>query len=274
MPKKMDWAEMLGAGFFRSRTAVVTGASSGIGRDVALTLGAMGARVAMLARRQELLDELKQRIESAGGRALALGADMTRAPEVREAVDRTLEEFGKIDVLVNSAGVLIPGNLESMELRELERMMAVNVYGTVNAIQAVLPSMREHSRANIVNIGSLAGRRGFPSLGGYCATKFALVGLSEALRVELYGTGIAVSLVMPGVIDTPMVRDDEVRSFGSPENLLAMPPQWVTAAVVAAIVTGMPELDVPPGAALAEKIAAAFPALTDAVIAWGNILRT
>jgi short-subunit dehydrogenase len=160
-----------------------------------------------------------------------------------------------------------------MKLRDLERMMAVNVYGTVNSIQAVLPSMRENSKGNIINIGSLAGRRGFPSLGGYCATKFALVGLSEALRVELYSTGIAVSLVMPGVIDTPMVRNDANSGFGAPEKIPAMPPQWVTAAVVSAIVTGMPEIDVPPGAALAEKIAAAFPAFTDAIIAWGNILR-
>jgi short-subunit dehydrogenase len=273
MPERMDWAKMLGAGCFRDRTAVVTGASSGIGCDVARTLGAMGAQVAMLARRKELLDEIKENIESGGGRTLGIGVDVTRATEVREAVDRILESFGKIDVLVNSAGVLIPGNVESMQIGDLERMMAVNVYGTVNAIQAVLPSMRDRSRGNIVNIGSLAGRRGFPTLGGYCATKFALVGLSEALRVELYGSGVTVSMIMPGVIDTPMVRKDESKNFGLPENMLAMPPQWVTAAVISAIVTGMPEIDVPPGAALAEKIAAVFPALTDAIIAWGNILR-
>ena len=115
--------------------------------------------------------------------------------------------FGAIDILVNSAGVLIPDNVESMDPADLERMMAVNLYGTVHAMQAVLPSMRVRSRGNIVNIASLAGRRGLPPLGGYCATKFAVVGLTEALRVELYGSGITASLIMPGVIDTPMVRE-------------------------------------------------------------------
>ena len=273
MPEKMNWSGPLGAAYFRARSLLVTGASSGIGRDVALTLGAMGANVALVARRRDLLDKVKEEIDSSGGRALALGVDITRASEVREAVGRTLEDFGKIDVLVNSAGVLIAGDIESMKLDDLERMMAVNVYGTVNAIHAVLPSMRENSKGNIINIGSLAGRRGFPSLGGYCATKFALVGLNEALRVELYGTAIAVSLIMPGVIDTPMVRNDANKNFGPPEKILAMPPQWVTAAVISAIVTGMPEIDVPPGAALAEKLASIFPAFSDAMLAWGNILR-
>jgi NADP-dependent 3-hydroxy acid dehydrogenase YdfG len=171
---------MLGAGYFRDRTVLITGASSGIGRDIAMSLSRMGAQVAMLARRKALLDELKRQVESAGARALALGADVTHASEVRAAVDRTLETFGAIDILVNSAGVLIPDNVESMDPADLERMMGVNLYGTVHAMQAVLPSMRARSRGNIVNIASLAGRRGLPPLGGYCATKFAVVGLTRS----------------------------------------------------------------------------------------------
>jgi NAD(P)-dependent dehydrogenase (short-subunit alcohol dehydrogenase family) len=143
----------------------------------------MGARVALLARRQTLLDDLKRQIESAEGQALALGVDVTHASEVRQAVDRTLEAFGRIDILVNSAGVLIPSSVESMNLSDLERMMAVNLYGTVHAMQAALPSMRARSKGNIVNIASLAGRRGAPPLGGYCATKFAVIGLTEKRSV-------------------------------------------------------------------------------------------
>src|SRR5260370_36130206 len=118
---------MLGAGYFRDRTVLITGASSGIGRDIAMSRSRMGAQVAMLARRKALLDELKRQVESAGARALALGADVTRASEVRVAVDRTLETFGAIDILVNSAGVLIPGNVESMDPADLERMRGVNL---------------------------------------------------------------------------------------------------------------------------------------------------
>src|SRR5262249_15268214 len=170
---------MQGTNYFRDRNALITGASSGIGRDIALGLTRMGARVALLARRTTLLDELKHEIEIAGGRALALGADVTRASEVRACVDRTLEAFGAIDILVNSAGFLIQGSVETMSPADLERMMEVNLYGTLHTIQAVIPPMRARSKGNIVNIASLAGRRGMPPLGWYCATKFAVVGLSE-----------------------------------------------------------------------------------------------
>jgi NAD(P)-dependent dehydrogenase (short-subunit alcohol dehydrogenase family) len=272
MVEQMKWSKMLGAGYFHDRTIVVTGASSGIGRDIALSFSRMGAHVAMLARRKALLDELEGQIVSDGGKALALGVDVTHAPDVRAAVERTLESFGAIDILVNSAGVLIPDSVESMDPADLERMMAVNLYGTVYAMQAVLPSMRSRSKGNIVNIASLAGRRGMPPLGGYCATKFALVGLTEALRVELYGSGIAASLVMPGVIDTPMVRESNSNKALSPDNIVAMPPQWVTWAVLAAIVFDLAEVDVPPGAAVAQKLAALYPGWSDALIALGNNL--
>ena len=256
--------------YFRDRTALITGASSGIGRDIALGLSRMGTRVALLARRVTLLDELKEEIEGAGGRALALGADVTRASEIRASVDRTAEAFGAVDILVNSAGVLIPGSVETMKPSDLERMMEVNLYGTLHAMQAVIPSMRARSKGNIVNIASLAGRRGAPPLGGYCASKFAVVGLTEALRVELYGSGITISLIMPGVVDTPMIRKAESNSGDLPANLIAMPVQWVTWAVIAAIVLGLIEVDVPPGAAIAEKVAALFPGITDAAMAWGT----
>ncbi len=144
--------------------------------------------------------------------------------------------------------------------------------------------MRAAGAGSIINIASLAGRRGMPPLGGYCATKFAVVGLTEALRVELYGTGIRLSLVMPGVIDTPMVhgtsstRAAEQSAPGKdpfkllPDSIPAMPTQWVTWAVIAAVVLGLSEVDVPPGAVVMEKIAALFPTLTDAILALGTRL--
>jgi short-subunit dehydrogenase len=163
------------------------------------------------------------------------------------------------------------GPVETLDSATLERMMRVNLFGTLHIMQAVLPAMRKAATGNIVNIASLAGRRGMPPLGGYCATKFAVVGLTEALRVELYGSGVKASLVMPGVIDTPMTQDgagtDQLR--GIPGGLYAMPVQWVTWAVIAAIVFGLAEVDVPPGAAILEKIAALMPGLTDSALALG-----
>src|SRR5262249_1803495 len=122
------------------------------------------------------------------------------------AIDQAVEAFGRVDILINSAGLLISDAVEQMRPEDLNQMMQVNLFGALNAMQAGLPVMRKQKSGSIVNISSLAGRRGVSPLGGYSATKFALVGLTEALRVELFNTGIKVSLVMPGVIDTPMAR--------------------------------------------------------------------
>lgn len=265
-------SRMVPGAYFRDRTVFITGASSGIGRDIALTFARMGAKVALLARRRSMLDEIAEEIRKNGGEALPLAADVTRRSELKEAVERTLSHFRRIDVLVNSAGIALPNSVETMPPEDLERMMSVNLMGTLHAMQLVLPAMRSRGAGNIVNIASLAGRRGMPPLGGYCATKFAVVGLTEALRVELFGSGVKVSLVMPGVIDTPMVRDASGTGIfkNLPESLPSMPPQWVTWAVIAAVVLGLTEIDVPPGAVVMEKLAALFPGLTDAALALGN----
>jgi uncharacterized protein len=261
-------------GFFRGRTMLVAGASSGIGRDIALVLAGLGVKSALLARRQVLLDDLASAIRDRGGDALVLTADISRREEVRDAVARALDQFGHIDILVNSAGILEPSSVETMDPQSFRRMLDVNVFGTLHTIQAVLPSMRQAGSGSIVNIGSLAGRRGMPPLGGYSATKFALVGLTEALRVELFGTGVHVSLVMPGVVDTPMIRGDAQpeRHDRFPDMIPPMPVRWVTWAVIAALTLGLTEVDVPPGAAVAEKLAALFPGITDAALAVGNRL--
>jgi uncharacterized protein len=260
--------------FFRGRTMLVTGASSGIGYDAALVLGGLGVKAGLLARRHAPLEDLASAIRARDGHALVLAADVTRREEVSEQVARALDEYGHIDILLNCAGVLQPGAVETMDPHDLRRMLDVNVIGTLHAIQAVLPSMRKARSGSIVNIGSLAGRRGMPPLGGYSATKFALVGLTEALRVELFGSGIRVALVMPGVVDTPMARGDEggVDRGGPFPMIPRMPARWVTWAVIAALTLGLPEVDVPPGAAVAEKLAALFPGTTDAALAIGNRL--
>jgi uncharacterized protein len=258
-------------GYFRDRSVVVTGASSGIGCDVALAFGEQGANVTLLARRRLQLEELAQKINKAGGRALALDCDVTDRQRVFWSIDQAREAFGKIDILINSAGLLIAETVEETKPEDLERMMAVNVFGALNAVQAVLPLMRQQKSGNIVNISSLAGRRGVSPLGGYSATKFALVGITEALRVELFNTGVRVSLVMPGVIDTPMARGAlKHESIKGMPAMMAMPARWVTWAVLAAAAFGLTEVDVPPGAAVAEKLASLFPGVTDALISMGS----
>jgi uncharacterized protein len=257
--------------YFRDKAVVITGASSGIGQDAALGFARQGARVALLARRKSVLDELAGRINAEGGRALAISCDVTKRSDVDGAIEQATRSFNRLDILVNSAGILIPAEVEKLKLADLERMMNVNVYGALNAIQAAMPHMRKQGAGSIVNIASLAGRRGTSPLGGYSATKFAIVGLTEALRIETYGTGIRVSLVMPGVIDTPMTTDTvmEDTDIGKMPSYFKMPVQWVTWAVFAAAAFGLEEVDVPPGAGMGEKIAALFPGVTDAFLSAG-----
>jgi hypothetical protein len=259
-------------GYFRDKSVVVTGASSGIGYDSALAFGQQGANVTLLARRRVQLEELAGKINAAGGKALALDCDVTDRARVFWSVEQAKEVFGKVDILINSAGLLVTDTIEEMKIDDLNRMLNVNLIGAVNAMQAVLPSMRASKAGNIVNISSLAGRRGVSPLGGYSATKFALVGLTEALRVELLNTGVKVSLVMPGVIDTPMAHEAQKSSQllkGMP-SMFAMPPRWVTWAVLAAAAFGLTEVDVPPGAAVVEKLASLFPGVADTLIGMGT----
>jgi uncharacterized protein len=258
-------------GYFGDRAIVVTGASSGIGYDVAMAFGSQGAQIGLLARRKASLEELAERITTAGGHPLVLQCDVTRRADVRSAIEEARRSFGPIDILVNSAGLLIPDTIDELRPEDLERMMAVNLFGTLHTIQAVLPEMKKNRGGRIINVASLAGRRGISPLGGYSATKFALVGLTEALRVELFRSGVRVSLVMPGVIDTPMAQDARNNKLlrGVP-SIAAMPVRWVTWAVLAAAALGMAEVDVPPGAGVVEKLAALFPSATDLFLSVGT----
>jgi len=256
---------------FRDRAVLITGASSGIGEDIAQALGRFGAQIGLIARRKTKLQELADRIAAQGGRALPLACDVSRRSEVSEAVHRAANAFGKVDIVINSAGVLIPAHTEDARIEDLDAMMRTNFYGTVHMIQAVLPLMREAGAGQIVNIASLAGRRGFSPIGGYSATKFAVVGFTEALRMELVGSGITVSLVMPGLIDTPMAEgavssDDNLSSLPK----LAMPVNWVTWAIIAVLMFGLSEIGVPPGASTMQKLSAFFPGTTDLMLNLGS----
>jgi NAD(P)-dependent dehydrogenase (short-subunit alcohol dehydrogenase family) len=264
---------MLWANEFRRKAVVVTGASSGIGRETALAFGAVGARVALVARRRAALEEVARAITRSGGEALVLPTDVTKRPAVRRALRRAHTELGRLDVVVNNAGVLLPSPVTALPAADLRAMLQVNLFGALFVMQEAVALMRGQKDGGcIVNVASLAGRRGIPPLGGYCASKFALVGLTEALRVELHGSAVHVALVMPGVVETPMVTGAAAASEFAEvwPNALNMPPAWVVWAIFAAARFRLVELAVPPGAATLEKLGALVPGLTDNVVHWGT----
>ena len=253
---------------FRDRTVLVTGASSGIGRETALAFAAAGANLVLVARRAKALASVAAQARKFGAATLVAAADVTQPEAVTACFRKAVKRFGTIDVVVNNAGVLLPAKVVDLRGADLQRMLDVNLFGALYVMQEAVKVMREQGRGHIVNVGSLAGRRGFSPLGGYCATKFALVGLTEALRTELVGERIHVSLVLPGVVDTPMaaaIQRDPATGDVWPDAL-TMPPSWVIWSIFLAIRFKLAEIAVPPGSALIEKLAALAPGTTDALL--------
>jgi NAD(P)-dependent dehydrogenase (short-subunit alcohol dehydrogenase family) len=255
---------------FKGKSVLVTGASSGIGRAVAIAFAEQGASVTLVARNRETLTETAALARKAGGDVLLAPADVTQPQAVKAAIRKAVRKFGRIDIVVNNAGVLIPARVPEIRTGDLQAMLDVNLFGALHVMREAVHQMRTQGSGSIINMASLAGRRGFSPLGGYCATKFALIGLTEALRTELVGERIRVSLVLPGVVDTPMVTGTTKRAVA--RNLwpasLVMPPAWVVWAVFAAARFGLAEVAVPPGGALLEKLAALLPRTTDSVLHW------
>jgi uncharacterized protein len=257
---------------FDGRCVVVTGASSGIGRATALAFAAAGARVAVLARRSSLLDSVAEEARHAGGYMTPVVVDVTDRHAVRTGLAAAADALGGLDIVVNNAGILRAGPVLDIEPADLDAMMRVNVYGALFVMQEAARLLVATGGGSIVNVASLAGRRGLSPLGGYCATKFALVGLTEALREELRGSAVHLALIEPGLVETPMVdglsHDEEFLDFWP--RWLEMPPSWVVWAIFAAVRFQLLELSVPPGAATVEKLASLSPGVADMIVQWAK----
>ena len=184
----------------KGKVAVVTGASSGIGEATARELASRGAAVVFAARAAERLESLEKEISASGGRALAVRTDVSDRDSIQAMVKKTVEAFGALDVLVNNAGLGLSGRVAELRVEDLRHVFEVNTIGPLNCIQAALPHMRKGGR--IINVSSVVGRRSVPKVGGYCASKFALNALSDALRVEVADRSITVTSVYPGTTRT------------------------------------------------------------------------
>jgi len=190
---------------FSDSVAIVTGASSGIGRATAVALARLGSRVVVAARREQALQTLVDEIDAGGGCALAVPTDVTDADQVDSLIETTLAQHGRIDLLVANAGAMFRCPVCDLEMETLERSMDVNFYGMVRCVRAVLPHMLSRRSGQIVLVTSWDARKGMPLEAGYVAAKCACTGYGDVLRQEVAPSGIRVHTVLPGRVDTELI---------------------------------------------------------------------
>jgi len=190
--------------YWSDKVVMITGASSGIGRGLAVALGSNGAKVGLVARRAETLDEVVGEIESHGGKAIALPADVQSAESMNSAAKQLNDALGPIDVLIANAGIGPTRDAAKFNAEEVASVMNVNVIGASNSVAAVLPGMLERAAGQLVAISSLAAYRGLPKSAAYCASKAAVSSFFESLRLDLEPRGIDVTIIHPGFIKTQL----------------------------------------------------------------------
>ncbi|MFK3976666.1 SDR family oxidoreductase [Shewanella vesiculosa] len=198
-----------------NKVIVITGASSGMGEAAARHLASMGAKVVLGARRADRIEQLVSEIKAKGGEALALATDVTNKNDVKNLVDAAINTFGRIDVLINNAGVMPLSMFESVKVDEWDQMIDVNIKGVLYGIAAALPPMIEQKAGHIINTASVAAHLIFPASSVYSATKFAVRALTDGLRQEVTPHNIRTTLISPGAVKTELlehISDKEVQS--------------------------------------------------------------
>jgi uncharacterized protein len=243
---------------------VITGASAGIGRETALEFARHGAHIVLAARREDRLNDVAERCRALGAETLVVRADVGRTEDIERVVAGAIERFGRIDVLVNNAGFGFSGTIEETSESDMRELLDVNYMSAFTATKLVLPHMRAQRRGHIVNVASVVGKIAFPFHGAYSATKFAMLGMTEALRGELYGSGITCSAVLPGstrteFFDVQRTNDGHVSAPTGPQQ----DADVVARAIVRSVSHPTPEVNMVRMFRLAYGLHGFFPFLRD-----------
>lgn len=200
----------------KDKVVIITGGTSGIGKALAVKIGKNGGRIVITGRRLEALKDAQAELEKAGIICMAVQSDVTDEKDTQRLVDKTIKRFGKIDVLVNNAGISMRASFEDVDLKVIHNVMNINFFGAINATKYCLPHIIK-SKGSIVGISSIAGYRGLPGRVGYSASKFALQGFLEALRTELLYKGVHVLIASPG-FTASNIRKAALSADGTPQD--------------------------------------------------------
>ena len=241
----------------------ITGASSGIGESAARLIAREGAVPILMARSRDKLDRIAASIGAPCG---VYALDVTSTEQVNETFHRALDRYGRIDALVNNAGFGLFERFADAPLEHFEQMMDVNYFGLVRCTKAVLPHMLQAGQGHIVNIASLAGKIGTAKSTGYAATKHAVLGFTNSLRQELAGTGVRLSAINPGPVDTAFFeRADPSGTYVAGIKRLMLKPEQVAAHIVKVLRSGKAEQDLPAIMGLLTRLYQLFPRASDKV---------
>ncbi|MCM3697943.1 SDR family oxidoreductase [Paenibacillus macerans] len=226
-----------------SKVVIITGASSGIGEATAKLLAANGAKVVLAARREERLRQIAGEIRQAGGEASSFQADVASSEDMKKLAQFAIERYGRVDVLVNNAGIMPVSRLSELRVEDWDRMIDVNVKGVLYGIAAVLPIMREQKSGHIINVSSVVGYVVSPTSAVYSATKFAVRAIAEGLRQEESPeSGIRSTIIAPGMVETELlntVTSPDAKQMGDMVRSMSIPPGRIAKAIAYAI--GQPD---------------------------------
>jgi len=243
---------------FTDKVVIITGASSGIGRATALALAREGANIALAARREAELQAVAESIRVLGREALVVPTDVTQQAQVERLVAETLQRWGRVDIIIANAGIYVRSPVEALTVEDVKRSMAVNFYGALYLVLATLPYLRAQHSGHIVLVTSMDAKKGIPPDAPYVAAKYALAGFGDVLRQELYGTGVNISIIFPGRVDTPLIATLQV-----PKISAKIPPEAVARAIINAIRHRRTEVILPFQASLLMYINRLSPRLGD-----------
>lgn len=228
----------------KDKIVVITGASSGIGKATAIEFAKKGAKLAIIARRKDKLEDLQKSLAQFSTEVLVCPCDVSDKESVKKMSDAVLEKFGKIDILVNNAGFAIYGTVANLTIEEIESQMQTNYFGMVYCTKNFFPTLQKQNSGHIVNVASVAASFGLPGITPYCASKFAMLGFSEGLKHELKGTKVGVTVVSPIMVRTDFFDHPsfDMMPKYSPTSL---DPKTVASAIIRASESSRLEIIVP-----------------------------
>ena len=256
---------------FKNKVVVITGASSGIGEAAALKFSKKGAKIVLVARRKDKLLEVENKIKEFSQSTLVCQCDVSNKEEVNLMSKIVLDKFGRIDILVNNAGFVIYGKVNELTSEEIVSQMETNYFGMIYCTKAFLPQMLKQHSGHIVNVASVGASFSVPGVSSYCATKFAMLGFSEGLRHELYGTGVGLTVVSPIMVRTPLFEHPSFANFSKFSTGISLSSETVAKTIIKASNSSRLEIVVPTVARAAIWFKQTFPFLINPII--GRMFR-